>query len=173
MEVNVFKFPQEVCLGQLQCRRRRKQIILDHDKKSMVPASKTNANPKLEASVLRLFPHNGYDWETSSPPWEWEEQFRPHPNPVYPIFPNGDSLTWMALAIIEQAQRQINDHSYWKENFSYVPRDSFHSSYLPLDGLNLNLMHTKGNGKKLLIPLRLRISTLTQTSAFPSRLMRE
>ena len=86
------------------------------------PASNTNANPKLEGSVLRLFPHNGYDWEASSPPWKWEEQFRPHANPVYPIFPNGDSLTWMALAIIEQAQRQINDYSYWKENFSYVPR---------------------------------------------------
>lgn len=86
------------------------------------PASKTNSNPKLEASVLRLFPHNGYDWETDSPPWTWEEQLRPHPNPIYPIFPNGDSLTWMALAILEQAQRQINDHAYWKENFSYVPR---------------------------------------------------
>ena len=80
------------------------------------------ANPKLEAAVLRLFPANGLDWDKSNPPWNWEPHQVPHSQPISPMYPNGDTLSWMALAIIEQANRQINDTAYWKENYAYVPR---------------------------------------------------
>jgi hypothetical protein len=86
-------------------------------------AQKTStANPKLESSILRMFPATGFDWEASNPPWEWEVYLRPASNPIEPIYPNGDSLSWMALSILEQASRQINDPSYWENNYPYIPR---------------------------------------------------
>lgn len=82
----------------------------------------STANPKLQASVLRMFPANGFDWDATSPPWEWDVHLRPHSNPMQPVYPNGDSLSWMALGILEQSLRQINDPSYWENNYPFIPR---------------------------------------------------
>ena len=82
----------------------------------------TAANPKLQANVLRFMPVNGLDWHPTSPPWEWEPAHRPRSNPEQPLYPNADALSWMALAVIETAYRQMNSHAFWKDNFPYVTR---------------------------------------------------
>ena len=82
----------------------------------------STANPKLESSILRMFPATGFDWDATNPPWQWDVYLRPASNPIEPIYPNGDSLSWMAIAILEQASRQINDPSYWENNYPFIPR---------------------------------------------------
>lgn len=86
------------------------------------PKNIGGANPKMQAAVLRFLPVSGYDWSGNEPPWSWEPHRRPQARPLSPTFPNGDALTWMALAIIEQAQRQINAKEYWEDDFPYIPR---------------------------------------------------
>ena len=78
--------------------------------------------PKLAANILRFMPDNGFDWEIDHPPWMWGVNHQPHAAPQAPMFPNGDALTWMALAVIEMAFRQINSSEYRKSGLPYVPR---------------------------------------------------
>jgi len=55
------------------------------------------------------------EWDLYSPPHERKDiARRPHVDPDPPNFARSDTITWMALAIIEAAYRQINSIEYRK-----------------------------------------------------------
>lgn len=79
-------------------------------------------NPPLAGSVFRFLPIDGQDWDLDHPPSTWPELSRPATQAKAAQYPRSDTLTWMALSILETAHRQINA-AEWKQDFmKFIPR---------------------------------------------------
>jgi hypothetical protein len=64
---------------------------------------------KMAGNVLRFFPPTGVDWDFDNPPNERPPIAQPPARPDSPLYPNADAMAWMALAIIENAYRIMNN----------------------------------------------------------------
>ncbi len=82
--------------------------------------------PNLQGELLRFMPADGSDWELDSPPTAWPPQQRPSRNPANPRYPRSDSLTWTAVAVIENAFRTINCEAWRRQTRPYGRRKLRH-----------------------------------------------
>jgi hypothetical protein len=80
------------------------------------------AIPNLECQMLRFMVADGTDWAIDNPPTTWPQQQRPVYNPKNPRYPRSDTLSWTALAIIENAFRTMNSEAWRKGNRPLGPR---------------------------------------------------
>lgn len=80
------------------------------------------ANAKLSGQVFYFLPEDGSDWDADSPPNLLPPHQRPSGQPNNPVYPRADTVTWMALYIIEMAHRQINAEAFWKNDYPLFPR---------------------------------------------------
>lgn len=79
--------------------------------------------PELNGPILMFMDPDGRDWEIDSPPNE-RPMFaeRPHVDD-HPRHPRRDSLTWVALNVLETAYRQMSSQEYrTATGRPYVPR---------------------------------------------------
>jgi len=98
----------------------------------MVPNRGFNKDqsPRLRAHVLAYLPENydhgrsteDSDWAIDDPPPLWPSGFTPLMSPEHPSYPRADSMTWVALAIIEQAYRQMCSEEFRRTNEAYMIR---------------------------------------------------
>jgi hypothetical protein len=87
------------------------------------PVKQIEANvPKLAGEALRFIPLDGRDWDIASPPTGWEIQQRPSAAPSFPVYPRSETLTWAALAILEQAHREITSEDWRRNHKPFIPR---------------------------------------------------
>lgn len=93
------------------------------------PASTTQNQP-LQSYVFKFLPDRlridkdaECEWDLDNPPHEDPDMaMRPHANPIDPNFPRSDAITWMGLAIIEAAYRQLNSSEFRKINGEFIKR---------------------------------------------------
>lgn len=67
----------------------------------------------LEGEICRYTYENGRDWDITHPPFE-DALNRPTRNPVHPGYPRRETMIWSALAILENAYREITSFK-WRE----------------------------------------------------------
>ncbi|MGI6356619.1 MAG: virulence factor SrfB [Lentisphaeria bacterium] len=79
-------------------------------------------NPPLAGSVFRFLPIDGKDWSLDNPPNTWPEVSRPATQAKQAQYPRSDTLTWMALSILETAHRQINAAEWKQDDMKFIPR---------------------------------------------------
>lgn len=100
----------------------------------MVPRSRSGSGqtPSLKAHVLAFMPQperpdrvdaeRQADWPISDPPPGWSAAERPDPSPSHPHHSKSDSMIWAALAVIEQAYRQMSSSVFLEKNQQFVKR---------------------------------------------------
>lgn len=102
----------------------------------MVPNHDWNSHdgqsPRLRAHVLAYMPqnhdhgqtpeHGDTEWEINNPPPGWPHHLAPEMSPEHPHYPRADSLTWVALGIIEQAYRQMCSEEFRRTNERFMKR---------------------------------------------------
>jgi hypothetical protein len=88
--------------------------MVPHDKSLL--KGEISAIPNLECQMLRFMVADGREWTIENPPTTWPQQQRPVWNPKNPRYPRSDTLSWTALAIIENAFRTINSNAWRKGN---------------------------------------------------------
>lgn len=88
-------------------------------------------NAKLRALVLSFFREDGHpegspdsecEWSFDHPPHLEDPVRRPSMASQQPVYPRADSITWMALAVIEAAYRQMQSEAHRRHNRKYAPR---------------------------------------------------
>lgn len=67
----------------------------------------------LEGEICRYTYENGRDWDIEHPPFE-NALNRPTRNPIHPGYPRRETMVWSALAILENAYREITSFK-WRE----------------------------------------------------------
>lgn len=83
----------------------------------------------LQCDMLAYCPMNGSDWSLNNPPTSWPAETVPSSHPGKATYPRSDTMTWMALSILEIAYRQLNSPRFNSNNMPYIPR-RFNGVYL-------------------------------------------
>lgn len=76
---------------------------------------------KLNGEMLEYCPLDGSDWNLDNPPTKWPTHQQPLREPAEASYPRCDTMTWMALAILEKAYRQLNSPLHGiRQNFDGI-----------------------------------------------------
>ena len=93
------------------------------------PWSKGTHLRGLQGELLAFCPMDGSNWDLDNPPTKWPREKWPTRQPGQAKYPRSDTMTWMALAILESAYRQLNSPKFNSDNMPYIPR-RFNGIYL-------------------------------------------